>query len=433
MAINPNLTPPHSLVAAQSSQPQAEAGPAVHAEAPAHKPAAVPAPEAMRPRANADASETELAAARASQRGAGSAQARASSRTQVIAEANRQIDKYVEAREAGVSLAHTAYLKKLADVAVKTAIVGIAVAATVLSAGLAVGLTAPVIALTSVSLAVSMGDAACCRKNWQAAKSQAAGAGGGNMQRLIGGDSCITHGLMTLARVIRTALAKRFGEESKFVASEAHADMIAKGFSLGFKIGLGVATAWATAGLTGAAVGATSAIQAGAHLAKVGFLATSATGAAINLFTVIKRGFMEGQFSRLNKRSGETPDLYKAEIPRRERGAQRLNSIANDSLQLMIKSPKAFQKALRADTHESRSNARSGAASRIQQTFGDDANKMRANPSGDGVVFNASKARGFASDAQGPLEDIGNAGVNAVQFLVTGFGIANNHFGWIDP
>jgi hypothetical protein len=286
---------------------------------------------------------------------------------------------------------------------------------------LAAAVTGPVIALTSANLAVSAGDAWCCHKNWQAAKSQ---ADGGDKQRLIGGDSCISHALMKTARGLRGLMARVLGEDSRLVASEANADKIAKGVSMGFKVGLAAATSWFTAGLTGAS-----------HLAKVGFLVTSITGGAMNALTVIQRGIRERQFRSNTERGGSSQDLYKASIPREAKGMRRMNSIANDSTRLMIRDPNAFTNAISADVPRTTSRAREHAAFLLSATFGDDAASLaRAGlggvRGGSNVRVDEAKAQAFASVAKGTAEDFGNAFVNAGKFTLTGLAIAGEHYGW---
>ena len=424
MAINPASPMQHSVAAAISGQPAFQAI-GDHPPEADPTPAPVPVPEGMRPRANASAEAQAPLAASAHERAEGPTQARASPRIQVVAAANTQIDKYVEAEKAGVSLAKATFIKKLAEVAVHVAIVGIAVAVKCGSFGLLAPVTAPVIALTGVNLAVAAGDAWCCYKNWQAAKSQAAG---GDKQRMIGGDSIITHALMKAARGIRNVLPEALQ------TTEATADKIAKRVSIGFKLGLACATSWFTAGLTGAgeAKGATDAMRAGASLAKLGFMVTSITGAAMNLLTAVQRGCVERQFRGQTKRSGQQQDLYKEAIPRKARGVQRLNSIANDSTRLMIRSPDAFRDALAAGAPGTLSPARVRAALLLTRTFEGDASNLRGAGQGRGdVVINDAGATAFASVAQGTAEDFGNAFVNAGKFGLTGGVIVAEHFGWI--
>ena len=421
MAINPNLTASHSMAAALSSQPQAGAGPAVGAGAAPSTPARVSMRAGEQPQMqhlSVEAREElgELAYERAD----GPAQAQPVPRTDANAEANKLIDKYVEAQKAGVSLAKTTFIKKLAEVAVHVAIVSIAVAATVASVGLAAAVTGPVIALTSANLAVSAGDAWCCHKNWQAAKSQ---ADGGDKQRLIGGDSCISHALMKTARGLRGLMARVLGEDSRLVASEAKADKIAKGVSIGFKVGLAAATSWVTAGLTGAS-----------HLAKVGLFVTSITGGAMNALTVIQRGIRERQFRSNTERGGSSQDLYKASIPREAKGMRRMNSIANDSTRLMIRNANAFTNAISADVPTT-SRARQNAALLLSATFGHDAASLaRAGlggvRGGSNVRVDEANAQAFASVAKGTAEDFGNAFVNAGKFTLTVVAITSEHFGW---
>jgi hypothetical protein len=430
MAINPAIPASPSLAAAISSQP-------AFLKVGDHPPEAAPTPAPVPMRAGeqpqmehlpVEAQEAlrELAYGRAD----GPAQVHLLSDKQVLAAANTQIDKYVEAEKAGVSLAKLTFIKKLAEVAVQVAIVGIAVAVKCGSFGLLAPVTTPVIALTGANLAVSAGDAWCCYKNWQAAKSQAEG---GNKQRVIGGDSIIAHAFMKLARAGRNALANKLGENSRFVASEANVDKWATRSSYGFKVGLAAATSWFTVGLTGAAsaVGATTAIQAGAHLAKVGFLVTSITGGAINALTVIQRGLRERQFRGNTERGDGLRDLYKTSIPREARGLQQANSIANDTTRLLRVDPKAFTKAIRAGTRENFTGARFRAAMRLEQTFAGDASRIfRARGEVGKVVTNEAKAQAFASVTKGTAEDFGNAFVNAGKFTLTVLAIANEHYGW---
>lgn len=429
MAINPAIPASPSLAAAISGQPAFRAL-GDHPPEAAPAPAPVPVTEAQRPRANASAEAQASLVASAYQRTEGPPQARASSRIQVIAAANRQIDKYVEAEKAGVKLAKATFIKKLAEVAVHVAIVGIAVAVKCGSFGLLAPVTTPVIALTGANLAVAAGDAYCCYKNWQAAKSQAAG---GDKQRMLGGDSIISHALMKAARGTRSALIA-LGVREQRLASVATTDKIAKGVSIGFKVGLACATSFYTAGLTGAgaAKGATDAMKAGADLAKVGFLVTNITGAAMNLLTTIQRGCVERQFLGQSRRSDRQQDLYQGAIPRQARGLQRMNSIANDSTRLMIGSPRAFRNAIAAGAPDTRSPARMRAALLLTRTFEGDANNLRRAGQGRGdVVINESRARAFASVAQGTAEDFGNAFVSTGKFAMTGGAIVAGHFGWI--
>lgn len=299
-------------------------------------------------------------------------------------EALRLLDKLDAAKNANVDLSKRNFFMKCASVAASATIVAIAIAATVLSFGLASVVTAPVIALTSVNLATSVGDAVCCYKNWQAAKDQ---ANGGSRERLIGGDSCVTHAAMTLCRAV----------QRKVGGSQETADQVAKGLSVGFKVGMGVATAFFCAGIGGAA-----------HIAKIGFYVTKGMSMAINLSTVALRGIHERQFLSNVQRSERLQDLYKTEIPREGPRMQRMNSVANDGLRLMMRDPNAFTSTLAVAS----SPLRQATVRELNQLLERDAAVARnvgRSPGVDQVEISAERAQHFTRFTQGATADMGNA------------------------
>ena len=312
------------------------------------------------------------------------------------AEANRIIDKYNQATDAGVDLGKRNFFKKLASVALNVAIVAIAVAATLATGGVAIAITGPLIALVSVNLATSVGDAVCCYKNWQAAKDQ---ANGGTRERLIGGDSCITHACMSLCRAV----------QRKVGGDQDTADKVAKGLSAAFKIGMGVATAFYAGGLANAA-----------SVAKIGFYVTKGVGIAINLVTIAQRGIQERQFLSNVPRSGDRQDHYAEAIPRGSPRMQRMNSVANASLELLIKDDNAFVAAA-VGTPNPR---RTAVAAQLQDRFAmDAAGHMYADTDAD-------NAREFARFAQGSTEDIGNAYISAGLSALAIGGLIAGELGW---
>jgi hypothetical protein len=335
------------------------------------------------------------------------------------AEANQIIDKYNQAMDAGVKLGERNFFKKLASVALNVAIVAIAVAATVATGGAAIAITGPLIALVSVNLATSMGDAACCYKNWQAAKDQ---ANGGTRERLIGGDSCITHGCMSLCRAV----------QRKVGGNQDTADNVAKGLSAAFKIGLGAATAFYSGGLANAA-----------SLAKIGFYVTKGVGIAINLVTIAQRGIQERQFLKNVPRAGDAPDHYAVSIPRGGPRMQQMNSIANESLQLLMKDPNAFVAAAATGTPNPR---RTAVAEQLQARFQADAERgpndsprpgqsyadyvAEFNPDHEEIDTDADNARDFARFTQGGTEDIGNAFISAGLNALAIGGLVAGELGW---
>lgn len=358
-------------------------------------------------------------------------------------EANRLIDKYVKAQNAGVDLSKRNFFMKCALVALNAAVLGVAIAATVMSMGALSPLTVPAIVLLGANLATSSGDALCCYKNWQAAKDQ---ANGGSKERLIGGDSCITHTTMKLCRYINV----------KVGGNEAHADLAAKVLSTGLKIGLGVATAVCTAGLS----------QAG-NFAKITLYAAKSVGLAVNACTVALRGIHERQFLSDVKRTnlervgligvrqkaehqpeGYEYDRYQSAIPRSGPRMQRMNSVANDGLALMIKDKNAFAFEVAG------SSQRQAAAASLTELLSADAERFstvlergavnsrrsdgaglmvkmqpdhpeygtaEAGRNGDFVATSADRAQHFARFARGATEDVGNA---AVRVLLAGLAIA---------
>ena len=313
------------------------------------------------------------------------------------AEANRIIDKYNQATDAGVDLGKRNFFKKLASVALNVAIVAIAVAATLATGGVAIAITGPLIALVSVNLATSVGDAVCCYKNWQAAKDQ---ANGGTRERLIGGDSCITHACMSLCRAV----------QRKVGGDQDTADKVAKGLSAAFKIGMGVATAFYAGGLANAA-----------SVAKIGFYVTKGVGIAINLVTIAQRGIQERQFLSHVPRSGDRQDHYAEAIPRGSPRMQRMNSVANASLELLIKDDNAFVAAAAVGTPNPR---RTAVAAQLQDRFAmDAAGHMYADTDAD-------NAREFARFAQGSTEDIGNAYISAGLSTLAIGGLIAGELGW---
>ena len=304
-------------------------------------------------------------------------------------EALRLLDKLDAAKNANVDLSKRNFFMKCATVAASATIVAIAIAATVVTFGLAAAVTAPVIALTAINLATSVGDAVCCYKNWQAAKDQ---ANGGSRERLIGGDSCVTHAAMTLCRAVQ----RRVG------GSQETADQVAKGLSVGFKVGMGVATAFFCAGIGGAA-----------HSAKIGFYVTKGMGMAVNLSTIALRGIHERQFLRNVQRSERLQDLYKTEIPRQGPRMQRMNSVANDGLRLMMRDPHAFTSTLAVVT----SPLRQATVRELNQLLERDAavaSHVGRSPGVDQVEISAQRAQHFTRFTQGATADMGSAALATV-------------------
>ena len=358
-------------------------------------------------------------------------------------EADRLIDKYVKAQNAGVDLSKRSFFMKCGLVAANAAVLAVAIAATVLSVGALSPLTVPAIVLLSANLATASGDALCCYKNWQAAKDQ---ANGGSKERLIGGDSCITHASMKLCRYIN----------DKVGGKQAHADLAAKVLSAGLKIGLGVATAVCTAGLSQAA-----------NFAKITLYAAKGVGIAVNTCTIALRGIHERQFLTDVKRTnmervgligerqkaerqpeGYEHDRYQTAIPRSGPRMQRLNSVANDGLALMIKDKDAFafevagspqRKAaaasltqlLSTDAERFSTALERGAAISVRpdgaglsvqmQPDHPDYGKAEAGRNGDFVATSPERGQHFARFAKGATEDVGNA---AVGVLLAGLAIA---------
>lgn len=324
-----------------------------------------------------------------------------------FAAANEIIDRFNKATDSGVNLGRRNFFWKLAPVALNAAVLAIAVAATAATSGLAIVVTGPLIALLSVNLAVSAGDAVCCRKNWQAAKDQ---ANGGSRERLIGGDSCITHASMSLCRAI----------QRKVGGSEATADKVANGLSLAFKTGLGVATAFFTGGLANTAT-----------MAKTAFYVTKGVGIAINLVKVATRGIKERQFLGNVKRAGNAQDHYSESIPRGGKRMQRMNSIANDTLLLLKNDQNAFVSALSVGAPSDRHIY---AAVKLQRYFERDADNVRnvASRGPGSFQTDVASARTFAQFTQGGTEDIGNAIASTGLSALAIGGLVTGELGWTE-
>lgn len=139
--------------------------------------------------------------------------------------------------DAHVDAAERNFFKKIGSVAANIVVVIIASVATAAS----VGGAAPVLALACVSLAISIGDAACAYQDWQL-KSAAQNEGKTSEQieqsGLPCGGSCIANATHHLAE--------------KAGASTEQAKVIANGVDLTIRVGLGVAMAYTGAGIGGA-------------------------------------------------------------------------------------------------------------------------------------------------------------------------------------
>lgn len=139
--------------------------------------------------------------------------------------------------DAHVDAAERNFFKKIGSVAANIVVVIIASIAT----GASVGGATPVLALACVSLAISIGDAACAYQDWQL-KSAAQNEGKTSEQikqsGLPCGGSCIANATHHVAE--------------KAGASKEQAKVIAKGVDLTIRVGLGVAMAYTGAGIGGA-------------------------------------------------------------------------------------------------------------------------------------------------------------------------------------
>lgn len=151
------------------------------------------------------------------------AQERVGART-AVAEKRLEVaaSKVQEARDNGVSLAKASFFKKLLGVAASVITVGVATALTAVSGGIA----APLLAMASVNLAVSAGDALCAFRNMRHAQDLAAG-NPNPRPAMPCGNGCLQNLLY--------AVAKRCG-----VDNESTRQLIAKGVGGFLQLGLAI-------------------------------------------------------------------------------------------------------------------------------------------------------------------------------------------------